>query len=188
MSAPALDLFGDTSPMEHVHVAILAAAFNLEAYQFMERITPETRAQFIRLVRRLILATDMKRHAEFMDAWLARVSGIVDIASEAAARRQAFGDAAVSTLRFSRDTARRRPSLDRSGDRFLRNSLDCARDYEARQGSPDRLGWEAHDALKGSDRELAMVMLLKCADLSHTAMSTPVHVAWSARLQEEVRS
>jgi hypothetical protein len=35
-------------------------------------------------------------------------------------------------------------------------------------------------------RELAMVMLLKCADLSHVVMSTKVHVAWSACLNEEV--
>ena len=36
------------------------------------------------------------------------------------------------------------------------------------------------------DRELVLMMLLKCADLSHTAVQTDVHLCWVARLQEEV--
>jgi hypothetical protein len=53
--APSLDIFGETSPMEHVHVAIVSAAFNLEPFSFMDNITADTSADFVRLVRRLIL-------------------------------------------------------------------------------------------------------------------------------------
>jgi len=37
-----------------------------------------------------------------------------------------------------------------------------------------------------SDRELILMMLLKCADLSHTAVKTKIHLCWVARLEEEV--
>lgn len=52
----------------------------------------------------------------------------------------------------------------------------------------DKLGFEAAAILDGTDSELLMLMLLKCADLSHTVLPTKLHVAWSARLEEEVRS
>lgn len=53
--APARDMFGGHSPLEHTHVAILATAFRLSPLGFLDRLPLETQDTFLCLVRRLVL-------------------------------------------------------------------------------------------------------------------------------------
>jgi hypothetical protein len=59
--APARDMFGGCSPLEHTHVAIMSAAFRLGPLTFLDQLPQATQDSFICLVRRLVLVRSPPR-------------------------------------------------------------------------------------------------------------------------------
>lgn len=126
-----------------------------------------------------VQGTDMKMHAAFMETWRLRAPGMPLIA-ECRNMHAPYPQQRVSTTLLVGDDCLPEDLVAESLAMETASALSAIR-------ARATFEFEAHDILGGTDSEILLVMLLKCADLSHTVLPTPLHLAWSARLEEEVR-